>query len=220
VTIQAETIRIAAVPTTSNVDGPGRRRVVHVQGCPIHCPGCQNKHLWDPDGGLQYHVEDVAFMLLDDGDGMPVTISGGEPFAQAEAVAKLLEIIRDHEPGLHVIVYTGFVLEDLLELAETIPAILDILNLVDILVDGPYIQALDHDKVQWRGSANQRPINLNGTCWFGTDVVDLALEDWDVQTLTIDLNGDVTGTAGTMSELFDDSAPTRRCGEVGGNPYT
>lgn len=218
-TIQAETIQIAAVPTTSNVDGPGRRRVLYVQGCPIHCPGCQNKHLWDDEGGLQYHVEDVAFMLLDDGDGMPVTISGGEPFAQAEPVAKLLEIIRAHEPELHIILYSGFVLEDLLEMASAIPVILDILNLADILVDGPYIQRLDHDKVQWRGSSNQRPINLRETVWFGTDVVTLELEDWDVQTLTIDLDGNVIGTAGTMSELFDDSAPTRRCGQVDGNPY-
>ena len=214
-----ETIRIAAPPIMSNVDGPGRRRVVYLQGCPVRCPGCQSKHLWDEDGGLQYHVEDVAFMLLDDGDGMPVTISGGEPFAQAEAVARLLEIIRAHEPGLHIVIYSGFCIEDLLEISLAIPAILDILNLADVLVDGPFIQALDHDRVQWRGSSNQRPIDLNRTCWFGTDVVDLALEDWDVQTLTIDLDGDVTGTAGTMSELFDESVPTRRCGQVDGNPY-
>lgn len=214
-----ETIRIAAPPIISNVDGPGRRRVVYLQGCPVRCPGCHSRSRWDPDGGMQYHVEDVAFMLLDDGDGIPVTISGGEPFAQAEAVARLLEVIRNHEPDLHVIVYTGLVLEDLLDIAEAIPAILDILNTADVLVDGPYIQRLDHDKVQWRGSVNQRPIDLNRTCWFGTDVVDLALEDWDVQTLTIDLDGDVTGTAGTMSELFDESVPTRRCGQVDGNPY-
>jgi len=209
------TIRVAAPPITSTVDGPGERRVVYLQGCPIHCPGCQAKERWDPDGGIQYFVEDLALLLVEEGNGMPVTISGGEPFMQAEAVAELLYTLRAYVPDLHIVVFSGYTLEDLMDMAPAIPAILDVLNTADILVDGPYIQQLDHDKMQWRGSSNQRPINLCKSVWCGLDIVRLELEDWETPVLSIGSNGDITGTAGTMRKLFDDTEPTRMCGEDG-----
>jgi anaerobic ribonucleoside-triphosphate reductase activating protein len=205
-------IRIAKV-MTSNVDGPGRRKVLYTQGCPIRCPGCQNRHLWDPEGGEEWETDDLAAVLLD--SGLPVTISGGEPMLQADAVADLLATLRLQAPELHVIVYSGFVLQDLLKMAQAIPSIEDVLMQADILVDGPYLAELDHDKVQWRGSSNQRPINLHRTAWYGREIVRLEREDWDSsQTLTVDLDGDVIGTAGTMRELFDDTSPTRMCGQT------
>jgi len=164
------------------------------------------------DSGEEWDTNDLAATLLD--SGLPITVSGGEPMLQADAVADLLTALRIQQPELHIIVYSGYCVEDLLEISPVIPGVLDILNTADILVDSPFIQALDHDKVQWRGSSNQRPINLHETTWYGTDVVHLVLEDWDTQTIVIDLDGDVIGTAGTMSELFDDTAPTRMCGEV------
>jgi len=207
------TIRVTTPPITSTVDGPGERRVVYLQGCPIHCAGCQAKERWDPEGGIRYFVEDLALLLVDEFDGMPVTISGGEPFLQVEAVAELLYTLRAYVPDLHIIVYTGYVIEDLMEMAQVIPAIVGVLNTADVLIDGPYLAQLDHDKMQWRGSSNQRPINLRESVWYGLEIVHLELEDWETQTLTIDLDGDITGTAGTMSELFDDTQPTRMCGQ-------
>jgi len=205
-------IKVAGI-ITSQVDGPGQRKVVYLQGCPIYCAGCQNRHLWNPEGGTEWETDDLAAALLD--SDLPITVSGGEPFMQPEAVADLLAALRVQSPDLHVTVYSGFVLEDLMEMAPAIPSILDVLNMADVLVDGPFMRDLDHDKVQWRGSGNQRPINLHDTVWYGRNIVRLELEDWDSsQTLTIDLDGDVIGTAGTMRELFDDTAPTRMCGQA------
>jgi anaerobic ribonucleoside-triphosphate reductase activating protein len=205
-------IRIADI-ITSQVDGPGQRKVAYLQGCPIQCPGCQNRHLWDPEGGTEWETDDLAAALLD--SGLPVTISGGEPMLQAGAVADLLAALRLQAPELHVIIYSGFQLEDLLEMGQAIPSIIDVLSQADILVDGPFVQDLDHDKVQWRGSSNQRPLNLHQTVWYAREIVCLELEDWDrSQTLIVDLDGDVIGTAGTMRELFDDTQPTRMCGQT------
>lgn len=164
-------------------------------------------------------IAEVAAELLD--TGLPITISGGEPFAQAEAVAELLVAIKIQDPGRHVIVYSGFTLEDLLTMAEAIPEIIVMLRKADILVDGPFLAEEDDDSVQWRGSRNQRVIDLHSTllysdegrrCWFES-IVEL---DWQIQVLSITDDGDVLGTAGVMTALFDDGGlkPTRMCGET------
>lgn len=206
------TLRVNQIVHESHVDGPGERAVVYLQGCPIHCPGCQSPHLWDESGGTEWTVEDLTAELLD--ANKPVTISGGEPFAQADGVAILLAMLRVQQPNLHVIVYSGFVLEDILEMAEAIPTMMVILDLADILVDGPFIAGEDHDWVQWRGSANQRPIYLRSSLRHGW-LQNLMVLDWDTQVLTISEDGEeIIGTAGVMRALFDDLESTRRCGET------
>lgn len=209
----ATTLRVAHYVHHSLVDGPGARAVLFLHGCPIRCPACQSPGLWDYDGGFEVDVEAVAAELLD--TGLPVTISGGEPFAQPEGVAGLLARLRVQRPKLHVIVYSGFVLEDILEMSEAIPAMRGILDLADVLVDGPYIPDLDHDWVQWRGSANQRPIDLRASVFTG--IVHRLVElDWcSGQVITVTGEGDLVGTAGAMRELFgEDLAPSRMCGQA------
>lgn len=207
----SSTIQVAHIIHSSTVDGPGERAVLFVQGCPIHCPGCQSPKLQAFDGGIQMDVEAVAAELLD--TGLPVTISGGEPFAQARAVADLLAVLRNQRPDLHIIVYSGFTLDDIVSLMpEMMPGAYEILCMANVLVDGPYIAELDHDKMQWRGSSNQRPINLVATSWWSSQP-ELVIEDWDTQVLTIDGDGDIVGTAGQMRELFEKTEVARMCGE-------
>lgn len=213
------TLKVAQILHESYTDGPGRRAVLFVNGCPVMCPGCQSPHLWGLDGGTEMKVDDVAAELLD--TGLPVTISGGEPFAQAEGVAELLVVLRVQRPDLHIIVYSGFVLEDILEMSEAIPEMKVILDFASVLVDGPFVPELDHDFVQWRGSSNQRPIDLdrafhvlrNGNV--GIEVP-LPILNWDEQTITITAGGDLVATAGMMDTLFDGEAleHSRMCGQT------
>jgi len=138
----------------SIVDGPGLRYVVFTQGCPHHCGGCHNPETHNPQGGREVTVEElIADMrrnpLLDG-----LTLSGGEPFLQIEDCAKLAKAA--HESGLNVWCYTGWTLEELREMPETDT----LLKEIDILVDGAYIDAERSYNLPWRGSANQRVIDL------------------------------------------------------------
>ena len=205
------TLRVAHINPSSYVDGPGQRAVLYLQGCPIRCGGCQSPGLWPADGGTEMDVSEVAAKLLD--TGLPVTISGGEPLAQAQGVAELLIELRIQRPDLHVVVYTGFVFGDILDtLVLANPGTISILFEADVLVDGPFQPEDDHDWVQWRGSSNQRPIDMRST--FKATHGPLTLLDWDTQTVTVTADGDVVGTAGMMDELFDKPGPTRMCGQV------
>jgi organic radical activating enzyme len=177
----------------------------------------------------------MAKYLLGKAGDQDLTITGGEPFLQPEALARLLAEIRllDHSAGRtgdsrrQIVVYTGYTWEDLLDLAEAIPAIAAALSLVDVLVDGPYIARLDDLFVQWRGSRNQRVIDVQASFANGAlrepayslrgdvDGDDrLVLLDWDTPTLTL-ADGQLVGATGLMRELFDakDLQPTARCGE-------
>jgi anaerobic ribonucleoside-triphosphate reductase activating protein len=209
----------------SRVDGPGERAVLWTQGCPIHCPGCQNRHLWDPAGGRDGHPFWLAMRLAT--LNLPVTITGGEPFYQPEALAELLSTLRALRPGVEILVYSGYTLGTLLSTGYTrgplasvaampstgdAPAIGDALALIDVLVDGPYVAAEDHDALQYRGSANQRALDLPATL-AALEPVEL---DWDTPRLTITREGDVLAAAAllepylTLGQLRDH----RRCGQV------
>lgn len=210
-------LRMHYITRSSYVDGPGKRIVLYVQGCPIHCPGCQSPFLWNEQDGAEMDTEDVAAELLS--ARTPITISGGEPMAQAEAVADVLMRIRTQRPSEHVVVYSGYTLEDLLEMAQALPAIRDVLLLANVLVDGPFIQAQDDDFVQYRGSRNQRPIDLQRSLWIGDNGLEigpggLVILDWDTQVLTVTSAGDVVGTEGMITELFEESTPNRMCGQT------
>jgi len=89
---RGKSIRTAGLTWPTRVDGPGTRAALFFQGCSIHCRGCQNKHLWPVDEGQVVQVSNVASQLLD--TGLPLTITGGEPFDQAEGLANLLRAVR------------------------------------------------------------------------------------------------------------------------------
>ncbi len=130
--------------------GPGNRVALWVRGCDRHCPGCIAPELWK--GGDKTPVEEVASLLvgpLTRADGL--TISGGEPFLQAEALTALIGLVR-RQVETEVLVYTGYTVE---ELRAGPPAWRKLLSNIDILIDGPYIEE-EANTLRWRGSDNQR----------------------------------------------------------------
>ncbi len=153
-------VRVHRVYHGSVVDGPSRRSVLQVQGCPIRCPGCYVPETHDPDGGVQLLVREALELLLDPA-GEPrdgVTVLGGEPFAQPRALAAVL---RELEAlGIHRTVYTGHTFEVLRRRPE--PEVREALVLTDLLIDGPYVRRLSAGAGEWRGSRNQRLIPLPG----------------------------------------------------------
>lgn len=161
-------VRIAGVAGESVVDGPGLRYVVFAQGCPHHCRGCHNPETWDPAGGREISVGE----LLDGVRGNPLlqgaTLTGGDPFLQAGPLAELARRVK--EMGKDVITYTGYTWEQLLEMSEKDREVRDLLMNTDILVDGPFIQEQRDLKLLFRGSANQRVIDVRSSLEAGAIV--------------------------------------------------
>ena len=150
------TLRLAGFAGDSIVDGPGIRFTTFCQGCPHHCPGCQNPETWPFEGGFEVTPEDVVEHVKRNPLTRGVTFSGGEPFAQAAAHAELARQLK--AAGYEVASYTGYTFEQLLE--EQDPAKLDLLQQLDILVDGPFRQEELSLELRFRGSANQRILNV------------------------------------------------------------
>lgn len=150
-------VRVFGVWHGSVAEGPGRRSVVQFAGCPIRCGQCLIPHTWPADSGYPRTVRAIADALLDprfERDG--VTVVGGEPFAQPDGLAALLAEVRRREPALHLAAYSGYTLEALARRPErTVRAALDLLGL---LIDGPFVSRLQHGAGEWRGSTNQRAI--------------------------------------------------------------
>lgn len=152
-------MRIAGNIDESIVDGEGIRYVLFLQGCTLHCKNCQNKQTWDLNGGIEVQVEDVFNDInkhhLIDG----VTFSGGEPFLQVEECIKLAKILRKERPELNIWSYSGYTFEHLIKDPKNI----EFLNLIDVLVDGPFIQDKKTLNIPFRGSSNQRLIDIQKT---------------------------------------------------------
>jgi len=144
-------LSVAATHRNCRVLGPGVRFVVWVQGCPMSCAGCISPQ-WIPfAGGTGVAVGDLADEIAESGvDGL--TLSGGEPFAQAAALAELVALVRLRR-DLSVMCYTGYALSHLRRHGG--PSAAALVSTVDLLVDGPYA-AGRHADLRWRGSANQR----------------------------------------------------------------
>ena len=141
--------------------GPGRRSVVRFQGCPIRCVGCWVPETHDENAGYDEPIDRLADTLLSsEHDG--VTILGGEPFAQPAALARLLVELRSREPNVSIVVYSGYTLEALKVRLES-QGYSFVLELIGVLVDGPYVRSRAHsldcgcdDETQrWTGSCNQ-----------------------------------------------------------------
>ena len=209
-------IKINRIVPRSLVDGPGARTVVFVQGCTLACPGCQNQHLWPADGGREADAEDLALTLaLLAGKDGNVTISGGEPFQQALPLLELVEALKFH--GVEsVLVYTGYTWNELNDRSyfSRFQVFQEILLYVDILVDGRFVRELDDSMIAWRGSRNQRPIDVQASMRATDDSV--VLLDWDTPQVLISESGDLflpVGLAGEFSDLGQIET-TRRCGQT------
>lgn len=160
-------IRIAGTVDDSIVDGPGIRYTVFTQGCPHHCPGCHNPKTHAQDGGYTVDTEKIVAQLRANPllDGL--TLSGGEPFEQPAACTELAR--QAHVLGLNVWCYTGYTCEVLLTAKN--PAWEALLQQVDVLVDGPFLLGERSLELQYRGSKNQRLLDMPRTLETGVPVL-------------------------------------------------
>lgn len=150
-----ETLNLSGIVGDSIVDGPGIRTTIFCQGCPHHCLGCHNPETWDFGCGTDVPVEDLVDVVRSNPLCRGVTFSGGEPFAQAAGFAKLARLLK--EKGYEVASYSGFTFEELLKGSEDQKALL---ASIDILIDGPFLMAERSLEVPFRGSRNQRILDV------------------------------------------------------------
>lgn len=179
-------IQVAGFQSASYVAGPGRRCVIWVSGCNRRCPGCFQPHYFGFDRGDLVAVNDLAerILELDDLDG--VTFSGGEPFEQSRALSKVCKIVKEQKADLSIMAYSGYRIEVL----NTSARFRELLNYLDVLIDGEYREELAGPYL-WRGSSNQRVIQRDGMD-----------EEWAVEShLTIESTKDVQISL-TDSELL------------------
>ncbi len=158
-------LRIAGLVEESIVDGPGIRFVIFTQGCPHGCMGCHNPQTHDFNGGKNESIDNIVSMIDADPLLKGVTLSGGEPFMQAKKLVKLLNKINNKE--LNVITYTGFTYEELIEKADEANGFLELLKASDILIDGKFELDKKQEGLKFRGSSNQRSIDIKKTMEIG-----------------------------------------------------
>ena len=148
-------VKLAGIVPDSIVDGPGLRTTLFAQGCPHHCPGCHNPETWSFEGGNEADVDTILGIVRFNPLSRGVTFSGGEPFAQAEGFAEIAKALK--AGGYEVASYTGFTFEQLLSGTK---AQRDLLDQLDVLIDGPFVQAEKSLELAFRGSRNQRIIHV------------------------------------------------------------
>lgn len=144
-------MRILDIIEGTIVDGPGLRTSIYFAGCSHRCAGCHNPHSWDFEGGQEMSVEEILAII--EKNGFNVTFSGGDPLYQIDmGLIDLAERIK--ALGLDIWCYTGYTLEEI-KASEGLSKIIDV---VDVIVDGPYIESLRDITLRFRGSSNQRII--------------------------------------------------------------
>ena len=146
---------LAGIVEDSIVDGPGIRCTVFSQGCPHHCPGCHNPETWPFEGGTPVETEAMVAIVTGNPLCRGVTFSGGEPFAQAEGFLDLAKALKAR--GYEVASYSGYTFEALL---HGTAAQRQLLEYIDILIDGPFLQKEKSLELAFRGSANQRILDV------------------------------------------------------------
>ena len=137
------------------VDGPGSRTAIYCAGCRHQCPGCHNPQSWDFEEGRAMSTDDIMRVIEAD-PFANVTFTGGDPMYQPEGFAELARAIRQRTPEKDIWCYTGFTFEQLLNN----PRQRALLELLDVLVDGPFVKAQRDETLRFRGSRNQRLIDV------------------------------------------------------------
>jgi len=151
-------IRIAGIAQDSIVDGPGLRFTIFVQGCPHFCEGCHNPETHPLDGGALYSHGELLDKILENPLVSGVTISGGEPFDQAQELIDFAAGVK--EMGKNLWIYTGYTWDELLTLGDHAKKLL---IFADVIVDGRYVKSLRSLNLPFRGSSNQRLIDVPAT---------------------------------------------------------
>ena len=147
-------ISVLSIVHDTMVDGPGFRTSIYCAGCPNHCPGYHNPQSWDISHGTMTSTEELMKEIMID-PFANVTFSGGDPMFQAKGFAELARAIRE-QSSKRIWCFTGYLFENLVKNPEQ----LELLRQIDVLVDGPFVQALRDEDLFFRGSSNQRIINV------------------------------------------------------------
>ena len=148
-----EKLRVLHVVEGTSVDGPGLRTSIYLAGCLHHCPGCHNPESWNMNGGEERTLDELMEIITY--NEAPVTFSGGDPLVQAEPLAHLVERIK-RETGYNVWCYTGYTWEQV----KQQPQLMKVVKQLDVLVDSPFLMAERDTKLRFRGSSNQRLIDV------------------------------------------------------------
>ena len=156
---------LAGIVNDSIVDGPGIRMTVFAQGCPHHCQGCHNPETWQFGCGTPMDEERIADIVGTNPLCRGVTFSGGEPFAQAEGFEKLAKLLK--ERGYEVASYSGYTFEELTKGTE---AQQELLKSIDVLIDGRFELGQRSLEIAFRGSKNQRIIDVKKSLTAGEPV--------------------------------------------------
>lgn len=143
---------VLAIIRGTTVDGPGFRTSIYLAGCRHACPGCHNQQSWNPDGGEIMTADDILEVV--DEEDFDVTLSGGDPLFNPESTKHLVDLLA--ERGRKVWIYTGFTWERIV--ADDM--LMDAVRNAAVVVDGPFIERLKDPDLPFRGSSNQRLINV------------------------------------------------------------
>lgn len=144
-----DSVQLSDFEYESYIYGPGKRFVIWVQGCSIHCFGCWNQDLWDFTGGESFLIDDIIARISAVSGLDGITLLGGEPLDQASAIHKMVRTVKSL--GLSVMLYTGYELHEIF--SDSVKR--EVYQLSDIVVSGRFDLALRDLKLKWRGSSNQ-----------------------------------------------------------------
>ena len=156
-----EMIKVAGIVQESIVDGPGIRFVVFVQGCYHKCEGCHNTHTQDFGGGEEISIQSIIDQVKENPLLDGITLSGGEPFEQADSVSILAEQLKSLD--YNVITYSGYTYEQIMEKALADDSWLRLIENTDVLIDGRFEIEKRNLMLNFKGSENQRIIDVKAS---------------------------------------------------------
>ena len=160
-----DTIRLSGIAYESLVNGPGIRRVFFSQGCKHNCKGCFNQDTHDFNGGEERVIKDLIKDTLDNPMIKGVTFSGGDPFERAEEFSYMAKEFK--KAGLNIWCYSGYTFERIIEISKENQGFNDLVNNIDVLVDGKFIEEEKDEEIKYRGSRNQRIIDVKESIELG-----------------------------------------------------
>jgi len=183
--VGSQFLSIAQIVPCTEAEGPGRRFALWFQGCPLRCPGCCNPEMLPFEGGRSIPLVDVVQQLhcaAAEHGVEGITLLGGEPIAHAAGAGVLAR--ETQALGLSVMVFSGYTLDEIHNMSD--PAVTDLLEHTDILVDGPYIRELPETRRRWIGSSNQvihfltDRYRADDPCWQMRNTVEIRLADGEL----------------------------------------
>lgn len=154
---------VLSIVRGTTVDGPGFRTSIYLAGCRHACPGCHNPQSWNPSAGTPYSLDEI--MAIVEEEDFDVTVSGGDPMYNPEMTADLLRQLKICDRNIWV--YTGFTWEEIVADQRMKRAI----SYADVVVDGPFVEALKDEELLFRGSGNQRIIDVRKSLKDGKPVL-------------------------------------------------